>query len=85
MPLFVMTCEQCGSVQKNLGLTTEVADAGVPCKKRCGGTAHRTPEVPTLHTKEVLDFGHQVKAVERFVDSEKLYDERAHKDFRKDE
>lgn len=82
MPLFVMTCTACGHVQKNLGLTTEVADAGVPCKK-CGALARRTPEVPSLHTKERLDFGHQVKAVERFTDAEKLYKERSDLDPRK--
>jgi hypothetical protein len=83
MPLFVLTCDKCGFVRKALGLTTEVADAGVPCKKGCGGTARRTPEMPSLHNKEVLRFSHQVKDVERFSDAAQLYDERAHQDDRK--
>jgi hypothetical protein len=82
MPLFVMTCQECGAVQRRLNITTEEADRGTECKK-CGGITKRTPEVPSLHTKERLDFGHQVKAVERFTDSEKLYEERSALDPRK--
>lgn len=84
MALYVMTCDKCGSSTKRLLDTSEEANAGKPCKQRgCIGTLRRTPTPPTLHTKEVLRFGHQVKDVERFTDAAKLYDERAHQDDRK--
>lgn len=84
MALYVLTCEKCGITTKRLLDTSEEANAGKPCKQRdCGGTMRRNPTPPTLHTKEVLRFGHQVKDVERFTDATKLYDERAHQDDRK--
>ena len=84
MALYVLTCDKCGTVTRRLIDKPEEAEKGKPCKQPgCAGTLRRTPDVPTLHTKEVLDFGHQVKAVERFTDAEQLYDERAHMDPRK--
>lgn len=81
MALFILTCDKCKAVRKRVTITTEEANAGIPCK--CGGTARRTPNTPSLHTKEVLRFSHQIKDVERFTDAEQLYYERAHKDYSK--
>jgi hypothetical protein len=84
MALYVMTCDKCGVSTKRLLDTSEEADAGKPCKQRgCDGTLRRTPTPPTLHVKEVLRHGHQIKDVERFQDAAQLYDERAHQDDRK--
>jgi hypothetical protein len=84
MALYVLTCEKCGNMAKRLLDTSEEANAGKPCKQRgCGGTMHRTPSAPSLHNKEVLKHGHQIKDVERFSDAAQLYDERAHQDDRK--
>lgn len=86
MALYVLTCDKCGVATRRLFQTSEEAESGKPCKQPgCGGTLRRTPEAPTLHNKEVLRFGHQVRDVERFTDAAALYDERAHKDFRKPE
>lgn len=81
MPLYVMVCDKCGTVKRYLALALDVANSGVSCQ--CGGTRRRSPNAPTVYTKEVLRFGHQVKDIERYDDSEKLYDERAHMDPRK--
>jgi hypothetical protein len=82
--LYVLTCDKCGVVTRRLINTPEEANAGRPCKQReCTGTLRRTPTPPSLHTKEVFSFGHQVRDVERFTDAEKLYEERAHMDPRK--
>jgi hypothetical protein len=86
MALYILTCHKCGTTTRRLLQTVEEADGGKPCKQpACDGILRRNPEPPSLHTKEVLRFGHQVRDVERFTDAAKLYDERAHKDFRKPE
>jgi hypothetical protein len=84
MALYLMTCDKCGVATSRLISQPEDANAGKPCKQPgCSGTLRRTPEAPSVHVKEVLRFSHQVKDVERYTDADKLYDERAHKDFRK--
>lgn len=82
--LYVLTCAKCGFVKKFLRDDPKEVDAGLPCTK-CDGIMKRTPTPPSLHNKEVFQFGHQVRDVERFTDAAELYDERAHKDFRKPE
>ncbi len=84
MALYVLTCDVCGVTTKRLISRAEEANLGKPCHQpACPGTLRRTPTAPTLHNKEVLRFGHQIKDVERFSDADKLYDERAHMDPRK--
>lgn len=86
MALYVLTCNACGVVTKRLLNSPEQANAGMPCRQPdCKGTMLRTTETPSLHNKEVLAMGHQIKDVERFSDAEKLYDDRAHIDPRKAE
>jgi hypothetical protein len=84
MALYVLTCDKCGTQTRRLINDPEEANRGMPCRiPDCDGTLKRTPSTPSLHNKEVLRFGHQIKDVERFTDADKLYDERAHMDPRK--
>lgn len=83
MPLYLLTCPECGSTQRRILKCAADADI-VPCRtSNCQANMRRTPNPPSVHSKEVLCFGHQVRDVERFDDAEKLYDERAHQDDRK--
>lgn len=82
MPLYNLVCPKCGSTQRRI-LKPEEADVVLCRAPGCDSNMKRTPTPPTVHTKEVLRFGHQVRDVERFEDAEKLYDERAHQDDRK--
>jgi len=81
MPLFILTCQNCAMIQKVLLDTSAEANQGLPCR-HCDGVCVRTPTAPSLHNKEVLRMGHMIKDVERYVDAEQLYDERAHADYR---
>jgi hypothetical protein len=81
MALYVLVCEKCGKTLKRLLSSPDEANAGMLCT--CGGTMRRLTSTPSLHNKEVLAMGHQIKDIERFSDAEKLYDERAHIDPRK--
>jgi hypothetical protein len=86
MALYVLTCDKCGRSVKKLLPTAELANKGTKCLNKavpCDGTLRRTPTPPTVHNKEVLRFGHQVKDVERFSDAEQLYKERSDLDPRK--
>lgn len=86
MALYIYNCHACGHTVKRILKNAEEAkeNEGKPCGvSGCCGILKRATYSPSVHTKEVLSFAHQLKDVERFVDAQKLYEERSHADPRK--
>ena len=76
MPLFNMVCPN--GHEKKLLTSMPTLDK-VPLAKKtcqCGELMTRKATGPTANVKEVLDSGLMVKKLERFADTERLYQER---------
>lgn len=88
MALFRFNCSMCkANPIAQFGLTAAqalVKAKAVYCPK-CGARMVRIVKPPTSQVVERLDDGHMIRAVERPAEAERLYKERAAKDYSKDE
>lgn len=76
MGLFAFSCPACGRVVRRV---LAKAPAAPKCPD-CGNQTARTHQAPTSRNVESLDNGLMVRSLEREVDAEELFRERAEKD-----
>jgi hypothetical protein len=77
MPLFYFSCN--GPCRRQYRKILASVDAQLPCPA-CTGVLKRTPRGATANVNEILDNGFMIRAVERNVDAERLFAERANTD-----
>jgi putative FmdB family regulatory protein len=78
MPAYHFECPSCSHRRTKL-LSVSKSKEAQKCEK-CGGEMVRNISPPTSQTLERLDNGFMNRAIERPVDAERLYKERANKD-----
>lgn len=82
MPLFHWACPVCNVVLRRIldAKGNEYVVIGSCPTKDCPGALKRAPKPPTAQAVETLDNGFMVRRLERPVDAERLYRERAQQD-----
>lgn len=75
MPLYYYRCAKCDRVDRNL-LSVEDSKLPQACKE-CSETMERSPEPPSVRATEILDNGFMPRRIERLVNAEALFKDRA--------
>ena len=75
MALFNLLCTKCGNTKRVFGDTYETVDIRQKICK-CNYQMNRLTTGPSTHLIERLDNGSMVKALERYSDAERVFNER---------
>lgn len=79
MPMFNYKCPKCGFLMhKLMSIEDCPRKDGLHCPKDHTELVRDYSTGPSTQTKEILDNGLMPKAVERYTDAEKIYDDNSH-------